>query len=303
MKNKLSSLLLTVTLLSLILSSFPLTVSAAAPAVAKVTSATVTADGEQIAFTAYNIGGNNFFKLRDVAFVLNGSQKQFELGYDAATKTASIIPGKAYTPNNTEMGSKSSGAKQANESNTSFILDGKRVTFTAYNIDGNNYIKIRDIGAALDFFLGYDNVTRTITVDTSRGYVPEDTEPPSGATDRVLVGHWRYEGSAINSSDKYYYDYFFKEDGSFHFFYQSPMGGTPTETRGKYTVSNGKVYMTEVLYCYDDGTSEPYPDRVHEYEFGTTYDGKVCLKIGIIRLLDEDGTYVDMTWAVELRKF
>jgi len=157
-----------------------ITAFAADGPIANPTSATVLVNGESIDFDAYNIGGNNYFKLRDVAFVLNGTEKQFELGWDADTKTATITPGQAYTPNNSEMSSKKgTEPKPANSSNTSFILGGEKVTFTAYNIDGSNYIKIRDIGAALDFFLGYDNATRTITVDTSKGYVPEVSPPPT----------------------------------------------------------------------------------------------------------------------------
>ena len=45
--------------------------------------------GEKKAFDAYNIEGSNYFKLRDLAYVLNGTDKQFEVGWDAAANAIS----------------------------------------------------------------------------------------------------------------------------------------------------------------------------------------------------------------------
>ncbi|MEG0798795.1 MAG: WG repeat-containing protein, partial [Acidaminococcaceae bacterium] len=42
----------------------------------------VTVNGKDVAFDAYNINGNNYFKLRDLAFALSGSEKQFDVGWD-----------------------------------------------------------------------------------------------------------------------------------------------------------------------------------------------------------------------------
>ena len=47
-------------------------------------ASTVIVNGTAIAFEAYNIDGNNFFKLRDLAYALSGSSKQFSVGWDGA---------------------------------------------------------------------------------------------------------------------------------------------------------------------------------------------------------------------------
>ena len=47
---------------------------------------------------------------------------------------------------------------------------GREVSLTAYTIGGNNYFKLRDIGQAFDFGIGWDNATKTITIDTGTGY-------------------------------------------------------------------------------------------------------------------------------------
>ena len=56
------------------------------------TASKVMVDGNNVSFDAYNIGGNNYFKLRDVAKVLN-----IGVGYDTATKVITIDTKVDYT--------------------------------------------------------------------------------------------------------------------------------------------------------------------------------------------------------------
>lgn len=137
------------------------------------TSASVLVNGEKKAFDAYEIGGNNYFKLRDLAYVLSGTGKQFEVGWDGAANAISLTSGKGYTPVGGEMSARGSGAKQAAPSTSRILLDGKEISLTAYNIDGNNYFKLRDIGQTFDFGVGWDGEAQTIRIDTSTGYTAE----------------------------------------------------------------------------------------------------------------------------------
>ena len=50
------------------------------------------------------------------------------------------------------------------------LLDGREVSFTAYEIGGNNYFKLRDVGEAFDFGVDWDEAAQTIKIDTSKGY-------------------------------------------------------------------------------------------------------------------------------------
>lgn len=61
------------------------------------TSSKVLVNGNEVAFDAYNINGNNYFKLRDVANVINGSEKQFEVTWDGSKNAINLISNKAYT--------------------------------------------------------------------------------------------------------------------------------------------------------------------------------------------------------------
>lgn len=134
------------------------------------TASTVLVNGESMAFDAYNIGGSNYFKLRDLAHVLNGTEKQFEVGWDSASKTITLTSGQSYTANGSEMAAKGSGAQKATVSASRLLIDGREVSLTAYNIGGNNYFKLRDIGQVFNFGIGWDNASKTITIDTSTGY-------------------------------------------------------------------------------------------------------------------------------------
>ena len=136
---------------------------------ANPTNSKVLVNGKEVAFDAYTIDGSNYFKLRDLAFVLNGTEKQFEVGWDNASKTITLTSGSAYTANGSEM-AKGSGAQSASVSASKLLIDGKEVSLTAYTIGGNNYFKLRDIGQAFDFGIGWDNASKTITIDTSAGY-------------------------------------------------------------------------------------------------------------------------------------
>ena len=137
---------------------------------AKPTASSVSVNGSLKAFDAYNIGGANYFKLRDLAVVLNGTEKQFEVGYDNATKAITLTSGKPYTANNSEMVQGDGKAKNAVPTPSTIYLNGKVLDLVVYNIGGANFFKLRDLMEALDVYVGYDNATKAITLDTSKGY-------------------------------------------------------------------------------------------------------------------------------------
>lgn len=137
------------------------------------TSSTILVNGEKISFDAYTINGNNYFKLRDLAYILSGTQKQFEVEWDSANNAIQLTSSKAYTAVGGEMASKGSGSKTATPTSSKIYLDGTEVSFTAYTIDGNNYFKLRDIGAAFDIGVDWDGANNTIVIDTSKGYTPD----------------------------------------------------------------------------------------------------------------------------------
>ena len=138
------------------------------------TPSKVLVNGKETAFDAYNINGNNYFKLRDLAYVLSGTIKQFEVGWDGKNNAISLTSDKPYTSVGGEMALKEKREnKTATPTTSKIYLDGKKVSLTAYNIDGNNYFKLRDIGQVFDFGVDWDGKNNTIVIDTGKSYNPE----------------------------------------------------------------------------------------------------------------------------------
>ncbi len=130
----------------------------------------ITVDGKPIEVVAYNIKGNNYFKLRDIAHLVNGSPKQFDVGWDNERKAINILSNTPYSANDTVTTS-AIAYPIAVTNYPSILVDGRAVPATAYNISDNNYFKLRDLAAILDFNVVYDAATKTIGIDTSTQYV------------------------------------------------------------------------------------------------------------------------------------
>ncbi len=116
--------------------------------------------------TVYKIGGYNYFKIRDLAAVLNGTGKQFAVGYDAATSSVTATTGQGYTKQATDLLGAPSGTATADVSNDTILVNGQTAQVEVYKIDGMNYFKLRDLGSALGFQVGWDAAKNVASIDT-----------------------------------------------------------------------------------------------------------------------------------------
>lgn len=138
---------------------------------AKPTSSKVVVNGKQVAFEAYSINGNNYFKLRDLAMAINGTAKQFQVGFDSAKNAINLTKETAYTPAGNELAvTKNPTAKDAKLTKSGIYINGAEVQLTAYNIGGNNYFKLRDVAKAINFGVNWDGKLNMIGLDTTTGY-------------------------------------------------------------------------------------------------------------------------------------
>ena len=108
------------------------------------TKNTIYVDGTKVNGAAYMINNNNYFKLRDVAAMVNGSTKQFEVSWNETNKRIDLTTNKAYTVVGGEMALPSSAVKTAKESKASVFKDGNKADYTGYNISDNNYYKLEE---------------------------------------------------------------------------------------------------------------------------------------------------------------
>lgn len=71
-------------------------------------------------------------------------------------------------------------------------VNGEKAEMTAYNIAGNNYVRLRDIGRALDIGVTFDAETNSVSVNSGERYTEEMQQPqmqPFSSTEpKVLTG-------------------------------------------------------------------------------------------------------------------
>ena len=138
----------------------------------------VTVDGESVAPQGYNINGDNYYKLRDIAYILNGTNSQFNVTWDPDNNRILLTPDEAYQEVGDEMSSAASAVVEScSPSNSSIILDGRSLSLTGYRINGNNFYRLRDVGKALDFGVDFDEQTRTVLIDSGSSAQPEPEQP------------------------------------------------------------------------------------------------------------------------------
>lgn len=155
----------------LVILLFTVPVAQAATVQANPTKSSIFIDDSKVAFDAYNINSNNYIKLRDLAMALNGSGKSFDVTWDAAKNAINLVTNHAYTPVGGELSVSGNPSVKAAALTTSKVyIDGKEAALTAYNIDGYNYFKLRDLGSKVNFGVAWDGTANSIIVDTTSGY-------------------------------------------------------------------------------------------------------------------------------------
>ena len=110
-------------------------------------------------------------------------------------------------------------------SGQSVTLDGEPVQLTAYNIEGSNYTKLRDIGAILDVGVWYDEAEKTVRIESDKPYDPDYAGP----------------GSTVELGRIYIADYYDAHGGFSALGLALPLDGTSSET--VLTVKAGDVII------------------------------------------------------------
>ena len=89
---------------------------------------TLKVDGTVYKCEKYNIDGSNYFKLRDLAYLLDGTGSQFSVGWDAAANTVSITTGQEYDRTGKELLLGQDASATAQRSAQTILIDGVAVT-------------------------------------------------------------------------------------------------------------------------------------------------------------------------------
>ena len=158
MKQLRTKLTAALAVLALVLSLTPAAL-AVGGVTAKAGNIDLTLNGTAMKLGTYNIANNNYVKLRDVAQLLKGTGKEFSVAWNGSAQRIDLASGQSYQPAGGELAPLAAGNQTAVSNSASVWLNGSAVRLTAYTINGNNFFKLRDLGSALDFFVGWDAAT------------------------------------------------------------------------------------------------------------------------------------------------
>ena len=159
------------------------------PPMAMPINSAMLVNGEEVWFSAYLIRQSNFLRLRDVAYILNGTERQFDVGWDGAARAVIITTGVSYTPLGGEMARNYGEGRPLVPAASRIYFDGAQIYIAAYLIDGSYHFGLRDLARILNFNLSWQD--RSIAISTTEGYA--DTWL---GTIRVYGG--TYEGEIFN---------------------------------------------------------------------------------------------------------
>lgn len=133
-------------------------------------------DGKTMVLPTYALkdsNGNetNFVKLRDIAYIMNGTVAKFNVGWDGAVN---ITPRRDYTPDGSELRTPFTGDRVYRDNTAATKIDGVTVSLRAIvltddNGGGYTYYKLRDLGEALGFNVGWSS-TRGIYIESNKPY-------------------------------------------------------------------------------------------------------------------------------------
>ena len=161
----------------------------------------VTVDGERVDPQGYNINGYNFYKLRDIAYILNGTDSQFNVTWDGANNRIILTDDAAYQEVGGDMTSSvSAEIKNVSESDSTIVLDGKTLSLTGYRINGNNYYKIRDVGSALGFSVDFDPETEIVLIGSANAGQDDTQDDPKDETPITNAASYTFNGSGWGHS-------------------------------------------------------------------------------------------------------
>lgn len=149
-----------------------ITVAYASDLTVNQTKSNVLVNGTITEFEAYLIEGNNYFKLRDIAKVVSGTDKQFEVTWDNKNKRINLVSSKSYTDVGGELAKGDDIQKIAIPNESSIYKDGALIeNLKAYTINGNNFFELRDLTQEFNIAVDYDAKTKAVSIDTKLDYL------------------------------------------------------------------------------------------------------------------------------------
>ena len=193
------SILLTAIMLLAITISVALPVSAAGAQVV-ASPQSVIYNGGSVDMEVYNIDGSNYFKLRDVAYLLKDSGSKFSVDFNTETMEMITAKGSDYAGVGGEMAAGADKSATCVASAWKLMVDGAAVEVSAYNLGGNNFFKLRDLGNAFGFKVAYDAAANAACIySADYDSIPVMTVCGTVITEKAIAAATPVEGTYINN--------------------------------------------------------------------------------------------------------
>ncbi|WP_455560125.1 SH3 domain-containing protein, partial [Agathobaculum hominis] len=162
--------------------------AAASPKVA-VSDHKFMVNGKAVTPQAYNVDGYNYFKLRDVAYLLSDTTAPFNVTWTPSQSSViNLISGQKYQKVGGELSASTLSSLKVSASTFKVLLNGSAVSFRGYLINDNNYYSIADIADAIGFEAGWDNATRTVRLTTPAPAPERPAHNNSSTTTSINTG-------------------------------------------------------------------------------------------------------------------
>ena len=176
MKRNIKRILSLSLALTLCAGLLPTVAAAAGKDTAHPSTQSVLVDGTPVEFQCYalkdeNGYDTNYIKLRDLAAILNGTNAQFEVGWNG---DITITTKTAYTPNGSERNTPFSGRRAFEKSAAKTLVDGVAVDLDAIVLKdddggGYTYYQLRDLARLLGFNVGW-SAEKGMFLETDKPY-------------------------------------------------------------------------------------------------------------------------------------
>ncbi len=130
-------------------------------------------DGKPINIDGYNIKGNNYYKLRDIAVILSETEKAFDVDYNHEDDQVIIMRNKPYSMAGSGLSRITKAKAKGKLRLAGFYLDEEELRISSVNILGSNYLKLRDLASFIGFSVEYDAKKDEILIYTKDHEAPD----------------------------------------------------------------------------------------------------------------------------------
>ena len=251
-------------------------------------------NGLPVAVEGYAIDGNNYFKLRDLAKILAGTNKEFEVSWNNVAKRIDLTTSKAYTAVGGELAAIDAGKQEAKASNAVVYKDGALENYKGYTINENNYYMLRDIADSMGIDIEWDGTTKRVDILTNQ------TDDKQDVTDQPAEPSAPDDSSASTGDTEEYeilYDYRQAGDPGIRSVNLSGSSGIPSycffPSYGKYSAA----YQNLLDTCGEEIISK----TIHYYTYcGQTQEEDILCGFPMVITVADKRVNAEKWWPVTM---